>query len=62
MNSTRIANSGYVLNGEVAGKAWEIEQLDKAHYVLKISGEFYTSADNQRALLDEVTALDGRGR
>jgi len=57
-----IIKCGYVLAGEFAGKFWEIEVVGKEHYQLNIGGEFYASADNQRKLLDEVTALDGRGR
>lgn len=54
--------SGYIINGEYAGKPWEIELVSTGHYVLQIAGEFYASADNKRALLDELNALDGLHR
>ena len=53
------AKCGYVLSGEFAGKFWEIELAGPEHYVLRIGGEFWTSSDSQRQLLDEVTTLDG---
>lgn len=57
-----IMKCGYVLAGELVGKFWEIENVGEDHYVLNIGGEFFASADNQRQLLDEVAALDGRSR
>lgn len=53
---------GYVTSGEYAGKWWEIERIGPEHYTLIVGGEFWTSSDNQRQLLDEVSALDGLAR
>lgn len=42
---------------------WEISTQEAgAKYRLEIGGEFYSSADNQRQLLDEVSSLDGLPR
>ena len=51
---------GYIIRGEHAGKWWEItrQPQSKEHYILTIGGEFWSSSDNMRFLLDEVTALD----
>lgn len=57
-----IMKSGYVLDGEYAGKRWEIERIGEEHYRLTVGGDFYASADNQRQLLDELTELDGKLR
>lgn len=57
-----LVTSGYIINGEQAGKYWEIEMVSGGHYVLTIGGNFYASADSRRALLDELNALDGLHR
>ena len=54
---------GFIIRGEFAGQRWEITRQESgARYQLDICGEFYANADNQRQLLDEVTALDGLPR
>lgn len=53
-----VLKSGYVLSGEFAGKEWAIELIGKEHYRLIIDGEFYSSSDNQRQLLDDLTDLE----
>lgn len=57
-----LVTSGYIINGDQAGKYWEIEMVSNCHYVLTIGGDFYASADSRRALLDELNALDGLHR
>lgn len=51
---------GYIIRGKRAGQWWEItrQPQSKEHYMLTIGGEFWSSSDNVRSLLDEVTALD----
>lgn len=53
-----IMKSGYVFDGEYAGKRWEIKRIGEEHYRLTVGGDFYASADNQRQLLDELPELD----
>ena len=54
---------GCIVRGEFVGQRWEITRQESgARYQLDIGGEFYANADNQRQLLDEVTALDGLPR
>lgn len=58
-----IMKCGFIIRGEFAGRRWEITREPVgAPYTLYIGGEFYANADNQRQLLDEVTALDGLPR
>ncbi len=58
-----IVKCGYIIRGEFAGMWWEISTQEAgAKYRLEIGGEFYSSADNQRQLLDEVSSLDGLPR
>ena len=51
---------GKMNHGEFVGKEWQIIRTelmgpaDETRYVLTIDGEFWSSADNCRALLDEV--------
>lgn len=55
-----VMRCGYIIRGEHAGQWWEITRhpQSKDHYMLTIGGEFWSSSDNMRSLLDEVTSLD----
>lgn len=53
-----IMKAGHIARRPLAGAEWVIERLNGEHYLLRVGGNFYTSAGCVRALLDEVEHIN----
>lgn len=50
--------AGHIAQGTLAGMEWVIERLNGEHYLLRVGGGFFSSADCVRVLLDEVEHIN----
>lgn len=53
-----IMKAGHIAQGTLAGMEWVIERLNGEHYLLRVGGGFFSSADCVRVLLDEVEHIN----